>query len=249
MPTLVVPASRNGPAGSGNGGWTAGALAAFLRPARGDCVTVRLRQPPPLETPLQVLLDEGVATAVLGTGTATGERGERDVVLEARAEPCEELPALQVVPRVDDDTARAVQVGYRGAQGHPFPTCFACGPDRPVGDGLHLRPGPLPDHPETTACTWLPGPDVDAPTVWAALDCPGGWSVDLAGRPMVLGTMTATVDRLPAPGEACVVMGCALEREGRKARTATTLWSGDQVLARATAVWLAVDPAMFSGLA
>jgi acyl-CoA thioesterase FadM len=65
---------------------------------------------------------------------------------------------------------------------------------------------------------------------------------------MVLGTITAGINRLPRHGERCVVAGRALDVQGRKASTATTLWSGDEVLARATAVWVAVDPKAFSAL-
>ena len=47
--TLVVPHRFRGPARSGNGGWTAGVLAAYL-PGDGP-VTVTLRRPPPLARP------------------------------------------------------------------------------------------------------------------------------------------------------------------------------------------------------
>jgi hypothetical protein len=236
--TLVVPTRFNGPRLSGNGGWTAGTLAALLDPPAGACVTVRLRQPPPLEEEMDVVRDGGLVSAVRADGSGT--------VLEASVTDCDEHPGLAVVPRVDDDTAVAVAAHYRGAENHPFPTCFTCGPDRPAGDGLHLTPGVLPGRPNDTACAWTPAQDADPPTVWAALDCPGGWSVDMLGRPMVLGTITATVDRLPRSGETCVVMGRALDLQGRRAHTATTLWSGNEVLGRATAVWIAVDPTMFN---
>src|ERR671912_2425842 len=52
---LVVPTQFHGPVRSGNGGWTAGALAERLAPDDpGQVVTVALRQPPPLDTPLAV---------------------------------------------------------------------------------------------------------------------------------------------------------------------------------------------------
>ena len=97
------------------------------------------------------------------------------------------------------------------------------------------------------AAAWVPSDDmVSGPVVWAALDCPGGWSVDIAGRPMVLGTMTAQVLGVPRAGERCVVVGQAVEVTDRKARTATTLYGqrGDP-LAVAAHVWVAVDPASF----
>lgn len=243
MSQLVVPARFNGPPGSGNGGWTAGSLAAALDPQA--CVTVRLHRPPPLDTALEV-----VPTPQTDGGTgASARRSDGTVVLDALVTRPQDHPGLAPVPRVADEQADAAAPRYRGRRNHPFPTCFTCGPDRPPGDGLHLTPGVLEDRPGDTACTWVPDEaDPDVPTVWAALDCPGGWSVDLVGRPMVLGTITAAIHRLPRRGERCVVMGRALDVHGRKASTATTLWSGDEVLARATAVWVAVDPKAFSAL-
>ena len=121
-------------------------------------------------------------------------------------------------------------------------------------DGLGLRPGPVDDGlGERVAAVWRPDASllaadglVTLPVVWAALDCPGGWSVDIAGRPMVLGTMTAEVIERPLAGEPLVVSGRALDVSERKALTATTLHRPDgQVLAKATHVWVAVNPATF----
>jgi hypothetical protein len=63
---------------------------------------------------------------------------------------------------------------------------------------------------------------------------------------MVLGTMTARVLERPSAGEPLVVAGRALDVSERKAVTATTLYRPDgAVLALATHVWVAVDPATF----
>jgi hypothetical protein len=79
--------------------------------------------------------------------------------------------------------------------------------------------------------------------VWAAIDCPGGWSAGIAGRPMVLGTMTAQVDRLPTVGEPHVVLAWPMGGEGRRFHSGTALLDGSgAVLARAEATWIAVDP-------
>jgi acyl-CoA thioesterase FadM len=84
------------------------------------------------------------------------------------------------------------------------------------------------------------------PILWAALDCPGGWSVDIVGRPMVLGTMTARVLARPGYEERCVVTGRAVEVGERKARTATSLYGqSGELLATAAHVWVAVDPSTF----
>lgn len=248
--TITVAKRFRGPARSGNGGVTAGRLAAELIATRPDQdrtdtppVRVRLHAPPPLETAMEVQLDLESGTAALRDGdltvaTATWSALEREVV-----------------PPLPYDEVAAVVAPFAGAVDHPFPGCFVCGPERAVGDGLRLFPGAIA--PGRTACTWTPDPSVAGPDgvvpveiVWASLDCPGGWSSDLAGRPMVLGTMTATVLRVPAVGEQCVVMGRLDQTEERRSSTSTALY-GDagELLARADAVWVRIDPAVFNRLA
>lgn len=241
---LVVPHRFRGPSSSGNGGWTAGALAQYLPGA--PAVTVRLSAPPPLEVEMDVevaLLDGGG-----GRRCATARVGDRLIVTATEVDD-----TIATLPPVDLADALQAQERYPGGSEHPFPECFACGPGRSVGDALVLRPGPAAGGDRgTVATTWLPTPEqadgggsvVTAPIAWAALDCPGGWSVDLAGRPMVLGTMTAALGRLPRVGEACVIVGHCVEHRGRKAETLSTLRGADgEVLGRARAVWIEVDPA------
>jgi hypothetical protein len=239
---LVVPGRFNGPPRSGNGGWTCGALASRVTAGDDQAVQVRLSAPPPLDVPLDVAVVDGEAVA------AAGDR----VVARAAAVPSPfTAPAP---PAVGWAEALAAEPGYRGLADHPFPTCFSCGTGRPSSDGLGLRPGPLPGQDDVTPCTWSPddslaGPDdaghVTSEVTWAALDCPGGWSVDLAGRPMVLGTMTARLEALPEVGARYVVVGRVLRQEGRKAWTETALYAedGGRPLGRAATVWIAVDPA------
>jgi hypothetical protein len=231
--SVVVPRRFRGPATSGNGGWTAGALAALLDTS--EPVRVRLSAPPPLETPLDVARDDG--------GDLVARAGDGTVVARATALDRDESPAA--LPPVPYEEALAAGERYPGLHDHPFPECFACGTARAAGDGLALRPGPVDG--AGVAAAWVPGDDMlTAPVLWAALDCPGGWSVDIVGRPMVLGTMTARVFGTPLAGERCVVVGQAIEVTDRKARTATTLYGerGDP-LAVAAHVWVAVDPASF----
>jgi hypothetical protein len=245
--SLTIPHRFRGPATSGNGGWTSGALAAVVagppRP-RGPVVRVRLSAPPPLETPMTVTGDGDTATASLGG----------QVVAAATILPDDEgraIPPVRPVPLADAERAGD---RFPGLVAHPFPECFTCGTARAEGDGLRLRPGPVDDAFEPrVAAVWRPdaslaGDDglVALPVVWAALDCPGGWSVDIAGRPMVLGTMTAWVHERPEAGEPLVVAGRAVDVSDRKALTTTTLYRpDDQVLAVAAHVWVAVDPAAF----
>lgn len=230
-----------GPDGSGNGGYVAGrvgtALAALA--TGGTVPQVTLRRPPPLEVELDLLVDPEQARLV-GPGAVVAEAVPVDADTLAEA----------VVDPVGPYDARAVEASYRGLVQHPFPRCFVCGPDNV--DGLRLRPGPLGDG--RTACTWVPGAAtavedglVDPVYLWAALDCPGGWTIDLEGRPSVLGRLTASIDARPPAGEHCVVMGRKLSEDGRKTATATTLYDADgRILARARQVWIAVDPATFN---
>lgn len=258
--TLVVPQRFRGPAGSANGGWTCGALAAVLGSGQ-TAVSVRLSAPPPLDVPLSITrfsLGGSRFGARLHEVTAGGER----LIAEAtRADP-EQDDDLRPVPALDPDPDvafdLAVQAGerYGGRTDHPFPTCLVCGTGREPGDGLLLRPGPGDPPDGTVSAAWTPHPALDDGTghvdlamTWAALDCPGGWSADLRGRPMVLGTMTARVDQRPRIGEPCVVRG-ALAGEGsaRTVPTRTTLYGPDgEILAVAGQVWVVVDPALFNG--
>lgn len=249
MSDFVVPRRFRGPAESGNGGWTSGHVAVALHPGPADAVRVVLRQPPPLDRPLQLDVEDDSATVI--------EPADGSVVLRAErlaAAGAFEAPAPTAVGWTE---ALAAAQHYGGWHDHPFPSCFTCGTDREEGDGLRLTPGHLDGTPGRTAAAWVPHPslapaDAEVCTTevcWAALDCPGGWSVDLAGRPMVLGTMTAQVGRLPRVGVQHVVVGAVTWVEGRKAATETALYevaegkAARPPLARASAIWIAVDPA------
>ncbi|MFW6869793.1 hypothetical protein ACOACQ_20590 [Nocardioides sp. CPCC 206347] len=238
MTTLAVPRRFNGPPRSGNGGWVAGALAATL-PGQGigRPVTVTLRQPPPLETPMQL-----TATAAGATLTHDG-RPVADAIYA-------DLTPATVAP-VPVGVAAVAEAAFRGHGQHPFRRCFVCGTDRRPGDGLRIFAGPLPAVARTSpedgrvASTWSPY-ESNVALTWAALDCPGGWSSDLEGRPSVLGRITAEVRRLPRTSERYVIVGEQLRVDGRKTFTAATIYGeiGD-VVATAEHVWIAVDPEEF----
>ena len=231
MTSLTIPHRFNGPPRSGNGGWVSGALAARL-PGQGigRAVTVTLRMPPPLEVPLPV------------TATAAG------AVLTHDGRPVAEASYAGLAPTpvapVPVKRAAEAEASYAGHRVHPFPTCFVCGPDRRPGDGLRIFPGPVGDR-EHVAATWTPY-ESSVPLAWAALDCPGGWSSDLEGRPSVLGRITVEVRRVPRTSERYVVVGEQRLVEGRKTLTAATLYGpGGDVVAPAVHGWIASDPEEF----
>ncbi|TYL46291.1 hypothetical protein FXB39_14165 [Nocardioides sp. BGMRC 2183] len=239
MSHLLIPRRFQGPPSSGNGGWTAGALAQHLPGgARDATVTVRLRLPPPLEVPLEI--DDSPAGA-----------GARRVLTDDVGRPVAEAvlseDELIPVPPIDVLAAADAEAGYPGLRQHVFPECFVCGPDRRPGDGLRIFPGPAttPRGREIVAGTWTPY-ESDVPITWAALDCPGGWATDLLEQPRVLGTMTARIDRLPSTRERYVVVGEQRAIEGRKALTAASLYGEDSgLVATAEHTWIAIDPRTF----
>ena len=161
-----------------------------------------------------------------------------DGALIAEARPTT-VDAAEVVHAVGPAEAASAAERYLGFQSHPFPTCFVCGPRRPDHDGLGVYPGRLDDG--RTAATFRAPDHVDLATVWAALDCPGGWTVPQDERPHVLGREAVRVEAFPSPGEECVVIGLRTGADGRKAFTLTTLYgSAGTVLATARSTWIAI---------
>ena len=240
MSQLVVPGRFRGPAQSGNGGWTSGAVAALVDV--GAPVEVTLRRPPPLDVPLSV--DEADGVVVVTQDGVTIAEGRR-------VGSAPEAPAA-----VSLEVAAAAEASYAGLVGHPFPTCFVCGTGRSEGDGLRIFPGMVSDQPPVAAATWTPHPslaDPEAPgqaahaVTWAALDCVSGWASDIDERPMVLGRMTAVVHEPPRVGETQVVVGRWLATQGRKTLTSSGLYAGDgRLLAAAAHVWFTINPDDFN---
>ncbi|WP_127497744.1 hypothetical protein [Actinoplanes solisilvae] len=218
---MEIPRTFNGPPESGNGGWSAGMFAAQAG-ARvgGPALEVTLRVPPPLETPLSY---------------ADGSVLDGETLVATVTEAAGEIPAVGPVGLA---TAEVAADSYPGFIRHPFPTCYVCGPERP--DGLRIFSGPLPDG--RTAAPWVVPAEIDLPVVWAALDCPGGWTALQHGRTYVLGRIAVSADALPEPGSTCVVVGEATEFAGRKAMVLSTIYAPDGTkIAAARATWIATS--------
>jgi hypothetical protein len=214
-----------GPLTSANGGYACGRLAAFVEASE---VEVTLRLPPPLGRRLEVR-----------------RRGESVDLLDgdalvAQAEPSSlelEAPAPVSLAAARAASARHVHVGDAA-----FRECFVCG-TRDEEDGLAVRVGAVEGRdPLLAAPVTLPEPALEI--VWAAIDCPGGYAVGAAGRgTIVLGRMTARVDRIPAPDEQCVVLAWPLGEDGRKLYAGTALLGeGGDPLALAQQVWIEPRP-------
>src|SRR5262245_15004273 len=187
--SIVIPARYCGPSDSGNGGYSAGRLAAFV----DGTAEVTLRRPPPLDRALRVVERDGGVILLDGD----------DVVAEAVASTVDE-PVPEPVS-LDDARAAAANCPFvLHPDWHPFPTCFACGPDRAPGDGLRLFAGPLPGR-DDYATPWTPDAslcDADALVapefLWAALDCPSSAGIYATGErpdaPYVLGRLAVRID-------------------------------------------------------
>ncbi len=236
LPAIEVPERFNGPPGSGNGGYSAGLLAALVG---APAVEVTLRAPPPLNRPLVVETRDGATVALDGDA----------VVLEARPVDLD-LEAPAPVGMDDAQAADAIS-GYRDHDVHPFPTCVVCGPDRDPGDGLRMFPGPLADG--RFATVFRPDPSlagedgvVEHAAVWAALDCPSSGPVlDMSPgaaatrAPSVLARLAVRIDEELRVGEAYVSVSWKLREDGRKRTSGTALYTADgRPVAVARALWI-----------
>ena len=143
-------------------------------------------------------------------------------------------------PPVSLEEADAARNRHMRGGGSDFGECFVCG-NRV--DGLRIHVGPVAGREPLHAAPVVldrPAPEL----VWAAIDCPGAYAVGAEGRgDVVLGRMTARVDRVPRPGEMCVVASWPLGEDGRKLYAGTALFAADGVrLALARQTWIAPRP-------
>lgn len=191
-----------------HGGYIAGLAARGL----GDAVAVTLSRP------------------VAPGSTAVLERLESETLLRtndevaARAVPS---PFQSTAPESVSLAAAEIASGqYPGFEHHHFPNCYCCGPDRPVGAGLRIFPGPV-DGRQLVAAVWhpdaslrRPGGTVASEIVWAALDCPAIWGYVMYGDAgtedrAVTGQLAIQLHG-PVPAETpSVVIGWPIERQGR----------------------------------
>jgi hypothetical protein len=218
-----------GPSESGNGGYSAGIVAANVPfPAE-----VTLRKPPPLDHPMRLVVDGETAQLL----------DQETLIIEAKK--VDDF-TMDVPPLVDFAEAEKATTHFYGYEHSPFPNCFVCGHLRQPGQGLKIHPGRVREH--TVASPWIPYPAlgdkdgfVKTEFIWAALDCPGAWALIDHDQVVVLGRI-AVKKMLPIKvGEPCVVMGWVIGSEGRKTWTGTAIYNEKkEVCAYAKATWISI---------
>lgn len=234
---VIVRRRFNGPPNSAQGGYACGVVAEAIE----GSAEVRLRLPPPLETPLELRRN--------GSGEVTLLDGDR-VVAEGR--PAE--LALDVPAPVSEAEARAGAAACTWVERHPFPTCFGCGPEREPGDAIRLLLGPVPGR-EVVAAPWVPdrslagdGEEVRDVFMWAALDCPTSQHPSLLEGcgPAVLGVMRARIDAPARAGEPHTVIAWTIRHDGRRHHGGAAIHDADgRLCGVAEGVWVELrDPSV-----
>lgn len=232
---VVVGAGFNGPDASAHGGYLCGLLATRVVTDEEETPAVTLLAPPPIATVME--LRPGARRAGLWNG---------DQLVATVAGTRTPMPVL---PPVTLSLARTCAEQFLGATDHPFPRCFACGPER-EDDGLGLAPGAVPGVADTVACPWTPRARGRIPDeiVWAVLDCPAGWTTDPRPRPRVLTRMTARIRRSPEGGQHYVVVARRQAGHGRTTTDCVNLYStAGALMATSHAMWTRVDAQALAG--
>lgn len=237
---VIIDARYNGPRGLGNGGYIAGAMAAFVS---GDA-EVRILKGFPLATPLAI---HHHADGSVSCHLDDQELGRaRALVLD-----------LAVPPSPGLDAARAAAGRFRCIHISDPRGCYVCSPKRAPGDGLRLFCWPLVPGASAAAIVagvWTPERAVCdqlgrvAPVqVWAALDCPGAYAIAAlapdAGR-QLLGTCAASLKQPLHAGESYILSSWQLAPpEGRKRFMGVAIHDvAGELIACARQIWIDAGP-------
>jgi hypothetical protein len=227
--SLTIPAGFNGPRGSGNGGYAAGALAAFV----GEPAEVSLRSPVPLDRELEVVRDADRSVRALDGETLVCEGRGLDGL------------DLEIPEPVSVNEARRAMTGYRGVADGEFSHCFVCGLAR--DDGFKVFAGEVEGR-ELVASTWIPptwaegeARQVRRELVWGVLDCPTYFATHMEGElsTAMLARISAEVVGPVEIGAEHVVVGWPIEADGRKLHAGSAVFSAEgELLAAARALMI-----------
>lgn len=235
LETLTIERRFCGPSHSGNGGYTCGKIARHIK----GVASVRLLVPPPLNTPLSMEAEKGTIRLM---------HGEKPVG-EGRSASLE----MEVPEPFTFDEALEASRAYEGFLFHSFPRCFVCGPLREERDGLRIFAGRRKEG-EPVAAPWTVDAslaeqgEVGSEFIWAALDCPGAFAVSRykKGVAIVLGELTAKIERKVKPGDKCVAMGWAIDAEGRKRIAGSAIFTETgELVGKARATWVEIPEDLF----
>lgn len=227
--TITISKQFCGPPNSGNGGYVCGML-----DRQTDYLSeVTLQKTIPLNKELNLLQED--ETVKLMDGDA----------LIAHAKPGDFYMQVPEPPTFEE--AEEAAKNYAGLNGrHTFPGCFVCGPDHQ--QGMYIFAG---RHEETQlyAAPWIPDriladeqDRVKTEFIWAALDCPGYFSiVKDQPEPFLLGRMTAKILHPITAYEKCTVIAWDLGREGKKHYCGTAVFNErEELCAVAKGIWFKI---------
>lgn len=228
MISITINKRFNGPPNSGNGGYTAGIIAANL-PFSSE---ITLRLPPPLDQPMNLLIKEKSATLFNGN----------TLIAEAKVTDLQ----LNILPAISFEQANKAGIAANVYESSPFQKCFVCGANRPEGDGLNIRSRTI-GH-QKVAAPWIPYASLGAENgiveeafIWAALDCPGAWAIQDETQFYLLGRMATKIVQPIMVEKKYVIMGWVMETQGRKTWTGTAIYDEQgTVCAYAKGTWISV---------
>ncbi len=237
---LTIDRRFCGPPTSGHGGYSAGLFATAFGAGPAE---VRLRLPPPLAVPLDVV------------ATDTGAELRHGVDVLATLRPT--MLTVEPIEPVSFEEAADAEGRFIWKHEHPFPTCFGCGIGRSAGEAWRTFGGALADGRPAVASRAVPPPDlltadgrVPAVQVWAALDCITAAALSVVGAPLrppwllgtfaveLLGDSVNGVAITDVPGDRLVAMAWPVELDGRKFRAAGALYADGEAVAVAEATWI-----------
>lgn len=227
-PQVTIHQRFVGPPDMGNGGYVAGAVAAFIEgPAR-----IKLARPTPLDRPLPIVRTPSGGALLQDQGETLVEGEPTQLTLSVPAPP-------------DFATARRLMADSVALQRPVHPICFVCSAQRDENDGLRIHPGRVEDT-MMVAAAWTPDASladarglIDPIFLWSALDCPGAYAFMIDRKPGFLGTLSGSIEGEIRPGEECVVIGWQIGSSGRKLLAGSAIFNAaNQLCGRAEAIWI-----------